>query len=93
MFKIVLQPINRNLMFKALTVCFIFLSLQTVAQQQKHTISGTVRNKKTGESIIGATIRASKQQVATSNEYGFYSLTMPDGKYTLEITLDRKSVV
>ncbi len=54
---------------------------------KKYTINGTVRNKVTGESIIGATVKVlSNQETITSNEYGFFSLTLPEGNYILEIT-------
>ena len=54
---------------------------------KKYTINGTVRNKATGESIIGATIKVlSNQETITSNEYGFFSLTLSEGNYILEIT-------
>ncbi len=53
----------------------------------KHTISGTIRNKLTGESIIGATVKVvNKPEAITSNEYGFFSLTLSGGDYVLEIS-------
>jgi len=57
--------------------------------QQKYTISGTVRAQKTGETIIGATIKVSGNgtdlfTATVSNEYGFYSLTLPAGAYHLQ---------
>ncbi len=73
-------------MTKTLFVLILFTALQTSAQQ-KHTISGTVRNKKTGESIIGATIKVLlTPEAITTNEYGFYSLTLPAGGYTLHVS-------
>ncbi|RKR84523.1 TonB-dependent receptor-like protein [Mucilaginibacter gracilis] len=50
------------------------------------TIAGYVRDVKTGEPIIGATIYVadSKSAVAT-DQFGFYSLTMPKGKHILSI--------
>src|SRR5688572_24103036 len=54
----------------------------------KTTISGYVRDGETGEALIGAIISV-KNQVGTgtaSNEYGFYSLTLPGGDYTLSIS-------
>ena len=53
--------------------------------QAKHTLSGTVKDAKSGEQIIGATIRVKENTSlgAAANEYGFYSLTVPDGTYTL----------
>jgi hypothetical protein len=58
---------------------------------EKYTISGTVRAQKTGETIIGATIRAGSAvssffTATVSNEYGFYSLTLPKGAYHVEIS-------
>lgn len=57
----------------------------------KYTVSGTIRAEKTGETIIGATIRAGSTvssffTAVVSNEYGFYSLTLPRGAYHLEIS-------
>lgn len=45
---------------------------------QTQTIFGTVRDATTGESLIGATVAIPAQQTgATTNHYGFYSLTLP----------------
>lgn len=73
-------------MIKALsTILLLLVTLFSLAQ--KYTISGTIREKRTGESIIGATIQVSGAGLsAASNEYGFYSLTLSGGSYTLEIT-------
>ncbi len=52
---------------------FVLLSMLYFLQgyaQDKFTISGTVKSKRTGETIIGATIR-SGDIGATSNDYGF----------------------
>lgn len=56
-------------------------------QSGKYTLSGTVSVAKTGETLIAATIRivGSKQAVAT-NEYGFYSITLPAGKYQVDMS-------
>jgi len=53
--------------------------------QDNFTVSGTVKLKSTGETVIGATIRSGKTGTV-SNEYGFYSLTLPKGKNTLEVS-------
>jgi len=53
--------------------------------QENFTVSGTVKLKSTGETVIGATIRSGKTGTV-SNEYGFYSLTLPKGKNTLEVS-------
>ena len=53
--------------------------------QQKFTVSGTVRSQRTGETLIGATIRAGAAGTS-SNDYGFFSLTLEKGKYNIEAT-------
>ncbi len=55
--------------------------------QQKHTISGTIKEKKSGEVLIGATVYLQQLPgaAAVSNSYGFYSITAPAGKYTLVV--------
>lgn len=56
-----------------------------VALAQKFTISGHVKDKETGEDLIGANIVATNNGMgATTNTYGFYSLTLPQGIYTVE---------
>ena len=56
--------------------------------QAKHVISSTIRDKSTGEALIGATVILLERPGigATSNSYGFYSLTAPDGSYTMVIS-------
>lgn len=58
------------------------------AQKQNYTISGTIEDANSGEALIGAVIKV-KQIKGTgtySNEYGFYSLTMKQGKYDLIVS-------
>ncbi|MBI3883766.1 MAG: TonB-dependent receptor, partial [Sphingobacteriales bacterium] len=75
---------------KILKCLFVFLLLiisTTLHAQEKYTISGTVTSKKTGESLIGATIRIVPTLTGTtSNEYGFFSITLKKGIYTIEIS-------
>lgn len=50
----------------------------------KVTISGYIKDKASGEAMIGATIYIKELKVgASSNLYGFYSLTIPPGTYTV----------
>jgi hypothetical protein len=54
---------------------------------QKYILHGTIKSGKTGETIIGATILVNNSSAATiSNEYGFYSLTLPQGNHTLQVS-------
>ncbi len=55
--------------------------------QEKYTISGTLKDQANGETLLGATILLKGTAIgATTNEYGFYSLTAPKGDYTLVIS-------
>lgn len=64
-------------------VCLAFLSVATA--QNNFSISGIIKDKSSGEALIGATIQLLNQQNATiiSNTYGYYSLSIPQGTFTL----------
>lgn len=62
-----------------LLACFAGLDAQT-----KVTVKGYVRDAANGETLIGATIYLDGTDKGTAtNEYGFYSLTVQPGTYTL----------
>jgi len=52
---------------------------------QSFTVSGNMRDGETGEDLIGATVsvRELPGTGTSANAYGFYSLTLEKGKYTL----------
>jgi hypothetical protein len=53
-------------------------------EAQRFTISGSISDKETGEKLTGATIFVVELNNGTmSNEYGFYSLSLTPGSYTL----------
>ena len=53
--------------------------------QQNYTISGYIRSSETGEALIGATIHVKElYKGAMANAYGFYSITLPGGEYTVQ---------
>ena len=57
------------------------------SQNKSYTISGTINDAATGETLIGANIIVmGESKVAMTNEYGFYSLTLPQGNYILQIS-------
>ena len=65
--------------------CFIF---SQGFSQKNYTISGIITDDETGETIIGATITV-KELTATgtiTNAYGYYSLTLTEGEYTILIS-------
>ena len=56
--------------------------------QDNTTVNGTIKDKLTGETIMGAVIKIEQlpNVVVTSNEYGFYAIALPKGKYDLRIS-------
>ncbi|TPE43739.1 TonB-dependent receptor [Pontibacter mangrovi] len=61
--------------------CFFLLCFASAAfAQQRHTISGYVRDADTGENLIGAAVYDLRSGKGTStNSYGFYSLSLSAG--------------
>jgi outer membrane receptor for ferrienterochelin and colicin len=63
---------------KKLTFVIVTLLLCLTALCQKYTISGYVSDKKTGEKLRNASIIISNKNAGTtSNNYGFFSITLP----------------
>ena len=64
-----------------------FFATVTLFAQSRFTVSGTVKDKNTGENLIGVVISliGSKTISTASNEHGFYSLTGSEGNYQLEV--------
>ncbi len=62
-----------------LVICFVFILVTGFAiGQNKLTTSGFIYDKSTSEFLIGATIFENQTKIgAITNEYGFYSLTVP----------------
>lgn len=69
------------------TSTLLFLVSLTVYSQEKRTISGTITEQRTGEKIVGVIVfdTVSKKGVGT-NEYGFYSLTIPNQNAVLRVS-------
>lgn len=65
-----------------LLVLFFFSAAKNVNGQRNYTISGTIKSSNNGESIIGASIKVLNTNYGTSsNEYGFYSISLVPGTY------------
>ncbi len=55
--------------------------------QEKVTLSGIVSDTNNNETLIGVSVYVSDLNIGTyTNEYGFYSITLPKGNYTLQIS-------
>ncbi len=63
---------------------FAVLLLPASAIAQKTTLSGYMRDAGTGESIVAGSVYVKEAtQGAQTNNYGFYSVSVPAGKYTV----------
>ena len=69
-------------------VVLAVLSVHVQAQATpKFSISGYVKDAADGESLMAASVYVVELgKGSTTNEYGFYSITLPQGKYTLRVT-------
>ena len=72
---------------KIITLLVVLLSALSSFGQEKFTLSGTIIDANSNETLIGVNvvIPALKTGV-TTNEYGFYSITIPKGNYTVQIS-------
>ncbi|MEO9893346.1 TonB-dependent receptor, partial [Aurantibacter sp.] len=75
---------NRLTLFSSLIA---FLCSILSYGQQKFTLSGTISEASSNETLIGVTIVVPELATGvTTNEYGFYSITLPEGQYTINIS-------
>ncbi|WP_075343904.1 TonB-dependent receptor [Tenacibaculum agarivorans] len=72
-------------MKRYLSVLLSVFSL-TIYAQEKYTLSGYVKDKTSGENLWGVNIILNSSKGTTTNDYGFYSITLKEGTYTLLIT-------
>ena len=69
------------------TVALLLASTIISFGQTKNTVSGYLKDVSDGEKLIGATVYVLETKSGTAtNAYGFYSLTLPSGDYTLEFS-------
>lgn len=59
----------------------------TTSAQDKFTLSGTITDKNSNETLIGVNLFIPELKTgATTNEYGFYSITVPKGNYRIQVS-------
>jgi len=79
----------KNLLSRLLLFA-VFVCIHTSAHaqaKQRFNLSGYVRDAKTGETLIGATILIkSLQKGVVTNEYGFYSISLEEGTHSVTIS-------
>ncbi|MBO6606837.1 TonB-dependent receptor [Psychroserpens sp.] len=74
-----------KLKYKALLL--FVLSINFLLSQEKVTLSGTITDAGSNETLIGVNIIFPELQTGTNtNEYGFYSISLPKGTYKVQIS-------
>ena len=76
---------NTRLFLLVISLSIIFIN---ASFSQNYTLSGYVKDTRTGETLIGVNVfnKSSITQGTSTNTYGFYSLTIPQGKYTIKVS-------
>lgn len=73
---------------KIFCMLFLLITASNAFSQEKFTLSGTIADHSNNETLIGASIIISEAKSASTvtNSYGFYSITLPKGDYTVIIS-------
>ena len=72
---------------KNIYILLTFLLSITIFGQENFTLSGTVYDQSSNETLIGVSVYFPDLKSGTStNEYGFYSITIPAGKHKVYIS-------
>ena len=74
-------------MIKKTYILIVIILLSFPAISQKYTLSGYLKDANNGEELLYAGVFVkNSSDGTTTNEYGFYSLTLPKGTYTISYT-------
>ena len=81
--KIKAMPLKKIL----LLLLFLAITPFTAFTQEKFTLSGSISDAKNNETLIGVNLFFPEIKAGIStNEYGFYSITLPEGTYKIQIS-------
>lgn len=71
-----------------LILFFTIAISQIVFAQNKRTINGSVTDSRTGETLIGASVKVTgaTTAAAVTNSYGFYSIGLTEGQYEIAVS-------
>jgi outer membrane receptor protein involved in Fe transport len=70
-----------------LPFCLLILFSINLFSQERFTLSGTITELASNETLIGVTVAVPTLSTGgITNEYGFYSITLPKGSYELQIS-------
>ncbi len=70
-----------------ISLLFLFILHFSIVAQEKFTLSGTVSEQSSNETLIGVNVIFPEiGKGVVTNEYGFYSITLPQGTYKLQVS-------
>ena len=83
-----MKTIQLKRLFQRVIGVILFLFIHSISfSQETYTISGSLEDASNGEGLIGATIAIQELNTGVAtNVYGFYSLSAPQGEYTLKFS-------
>ncbi len=77
-------------MVKICSAFLLLLMMDVAYAQSRYTLNGYVKDSLSGESVIGATVTVNTgkgpAKTVTSNQYGFYAITLDPGRYTVSVS-------
>jgi hypothetical protein len=83
LFKIKFMLLKTKFFTSTLFVLITFFSYS----QEKFTLSGAVTDQRNNETLFGVNVIVTELKTgATTNEYGFFSLSLPEGSYLIQIS-------
>lgn len=60
---------------------------ESAKQRRNHTISGFIKDKRSGETLLGANVYDTNSLKGTAtNQFGFYTLTIPEGAVAINVS-------
>ncbi len=61
------------------------IGTRTNAKKDEAIITGYIRNLKTGEPVVSASVFINSSYQSVTDQYGYYSIALPPGKYVLNV--------
>jgi hypothetical protein len=78
---------KRRLLWFCFVTIFLLIPYISIAEDDRYSISGYIKDAKTGEVLLFANVVVVELNTgASTNQYGFYSLKVPAGTYTIQFS-------
>ena len=70
---------------KGICLAVLWTRCQSIHAQEEYTLSGFAKDIASGEALYRADVIVGSSKGTTTDEYGYYSITVPKGCYSLSI--------